>query len=168
MERLASGLAGFDALVQGGLPPETSLILQGPPGQEKLAFALAFLATGSSIPWEGLLLAYGAGQLAANLPITPGGLGAVEGSITIALSYFGGATTADIGAVFVYRLVSFWLVMVVGWLWAGGLAIGVRRGRWPRSVREAPGGRVTASALAVDPADPADPADPSGSQGGTA
>ncbi len=101
-------------------------------------FALAFVATGSGIPWEGLLLAYGAGQLAANLPITPGGLGAVEGSITIALAYFGGATSADIAAVFVYRLVSFWLVLLVGWLWAGGLAFAVRRGRWPRFVRDAP------------------------------
>lgn len=101
-------------------------------------FGLAFLATGSGVPWKGLLLAYGAGQLAANLPITPGGLGAVEGSITIALSYFGGATTADIAAVLVYRLLSFWLMLGVGWASWGGLALGVRRGRWPRSVREAP------------------------------
>src|SRR5258708_5542402 len=42
--------------------------------------ALSFLAVGASVPWKGLLLAYGAGQLAANLPITPGGLGVVEGS----------------------------------------------------------------------------------------
>ncbi|MGH9082131.1 MAG: lysylphosphatidylglycerol synthase transmembrane domain-containing protein [Acidimicrobiales bacterium] len=109
-------------------------------------FALAFLATGSGIPWKGLLLAYGAGQLAANLPITPGGLGAVEGSITIALSYFGGATSADIGAVFVYRLLSFWLVLVVGWLAAGALATGVRRGRWVRFARDAP---VSPRALAA-------------------
>lgn len=120
-------------------------------------FAFAFLATGSSIPWEGLLLAYGAGQLAANLPITPGGLGAVEGSITIALSYFGGATAADIGAVFVYRLVSFWLVIVVGWLWAGGLAVAVRRGRWPRSVRQAPGGLLADPAFGPGLAEPVEP-----------
>jgi putative heme transporter len=101
-------------------------------------FGLAFLAIGSGVPWKGLLLAYGAGQLAANLPITPGGLGAVEGSITIALSYFGGGTTADIGAVLVYRLISFWLVLVVGWLSWSGLALGVRRGRWARAAREAP------------------------------
>lgn len=101
-------------------------------------FGLAFLATGSSVPWKGLLLAYGAGQLAANLPITPGGLGAVEGSITIALSYFGGGTTADISAVLVYRLVSFWLVLLVGWGAWGGLALGVRRGRWSRSARRSP------------------------------
>ena len=109
-------------------------------------FGLAFLATGSAVPWKGLLLAYGAGQLAANLPITPGGLGAVEGSITIALSYFGGATTADIAAVLVYRLVSFWLTLVVGWASWGALALAVRRGRWARSAREAP---VEAGVLGV-------------------
>ena len=35
-------------------------------------FAMMFPAIHSPIPWEGLLLAYGAGQLAAALPITPG------------------------------------------------------------------------------------------------
>jgi len=95
-------------------------------------FAFSFLAVGAGIPWKALLLAYGAGQLAANLPITPGGLGAVEGSITIALAYFGGVHTVGIDAVFIYRLISFWLVLVIGWVACGGLAWGVRRGRWPR------------------------------------
>ena len=54
-------------------------------------FAMMFVALGAPIPWKGLLLAYGAGQLAATLPITPGGLGVVEGSITVALVAFGGA-----------------------------------------------------------------------------
>ena len=120
-----------------------------------ICFGLAFLVTGSGVPWKGLLLAYGAGQLAANLPITPGGLGVVEGSITIALSYFGGGTAADIAAVLVYRLVSFWLVLVVGWVSWGGLALGVRRGRWPRSALRAPVGPGVLT-VAVDPDDPED------------
>lgn len=101
-------------------------------------FAFAFLATGSPVPLKGLLLAYGAGQLAANLPITPGGLGTVEGSITIALAYFGGGTGADIAAVLVYRIISFWLVLAVGWSSWAALAVAVRRGRYPRSARRAP------------------------------
>ncbi len=95
-------------------------------------FAFAFLAIGSSIPWKGLLLAYGAGQLAAALPITPGGLGAVEGSITIALVAFGGAQVATVDAVLLYRLISFWMVLVIGWLLVGVLAQEVRRGKWSR------------------------------------
>ncbi|MGH9092357.1 MAG: lysylphosphatidylglycerol synthase transmembrane domain-containing protein [Acidimicrobiales bacterium] len=101
-------------------------------------FTLSFLMVGVAIPWKGLLLAYGAGQLAANLPITPGGLGAVEGSLTIALAYFGGAHTGTVDAVLMYRLIAFWGVLVVGWLAWGWGALGVRRGRWPRHALESP------------------------------
>lgn len=93
----------------------------------------AFLAVGAPVPWGGLLLAYGAGQLAANLPITPGGLGAVEGSITIALVAFGGGESSTVAAVIVYRIISFWAELPVGWATAAGLGLGVRRGRWPRA-----------------------------------
>ncbi len=80
---------------------------------------MAFLAVGSPVPWRGLLLAYGAGQLAANLPITPGGLGVVEGSLTIALVAYGGAQTSTVAAVLLYRIISFWASLPVGWVsWA--------------------------------------------------
>jgi uncharacterized protein (TIRG00374 family) len=97
-------------------------------------FAMMFLAVHASIPWKGLLLAYGAGQLAATLPITPGGLGAVEGSITIALVAFGGARVTTVDAVLMYRIISFWLILVIGWGMWGRLALGVRRGRWSREL----------------------------------
>jgi len=92
--------------------------------------ACAFLAVGGAVPWRGLLLAYGAGQLAANLPITPGGLGVVEGSITIALVAFGGAELSTVAAVLTYRIVSFWGFLPVGWLTWAGLGVARRRGRW--------------------------------------
>ena len=92
-----------------------------------------FAAVGAPVPWRGLLLAYGAGQLAANLPITPGGLGVVEGSITIALSYFGGSEPAAIAAVLLYRILSFWVELPIGWgVWAG-LAWANRRSPLPAS-----------------------------------
>jgi uncharacterized protein (TIRG00374 family) len=78
--------------------------------------ALAFAAVDASLPWRGLLLAYAAAQLAAILPITPGGLGVVEGSLTIALVAFGGAEGTAIAAVLVYRIISFWSELPVGWL----------------------------------------------------
>lgn len=74
----------------------------------------AFLATRSAIPFEGLLIAYSAGQLAANFPITPGGLGVVEGSISIALVAFGGNQEATVAAVLLYRLFSFWMWLLPG------------------------------------------------------
>ncbi|HET6794014.1 MAG TPA: YbhN family protein [Acidimicrobiales bacterium] len=90
----------------------------------------AFGAVDARIPWRGLLLAYGAAQLAANLPITPGGLGVVEGSLTIGLVAYGGAEASSVAAVLVYRVISFWALLVVGWACIGGLAaVGRRRRR---------------------------------------
>lgn len=85
-----------------------------------------YLAVGASIPWRGLLLAYGAGQLAANLPITPGGLGVVEGSLTVALVAYGGAQISTVAAVILYRIVSFWGYLPVGWAIWGGMALADR------------------------------------------
>ena len=76
---------------------------------------LSFIAVGAGVPWRGLILAYGAGQLATALPITPGGLGVVEGSLTVALVTFGGGEASTVAAVLLYRLISFWLLLPVGW-----------------------------------------------------
>ncbi len=95
--------------------------------------ACAILAVGAPVPWQGLLLAYCAGQLAVNLPITPGGLGVVEGSLTIALVDFGGGKAPTVAAVLLYRLFSFWLPMPVGascWL-----VLGEKRRRNERALR---------------------------------
>src|SRR5205809_5192142 len=56
MARLATGISGFDAMVQGGLPAGSSVVLQGPPGQEKLRFALTFLAEGLKSGGRGLVV----------------------------------------------------------------------------------------------------------------
>ncbi len=79
--------------------------------------AIAFLALGTTPPWTGLLLAYCAGQIAASVPVTPGGIGVVEGSITLALVAFGGAEIITLTAVLLYRLIAYW-----GCIPAGGLA----------------------------------------------
>ena len=113
------------------------------PGWKGLAFALgwalanwfldlaalvcAFGAVNAPVPWRGLLLAYGAAQLAANLPITPGGLGVVEGSLTIGLVAYGGAEASSVAAVLVYRVISFWAMLVIGWAVVGGLTLRSRR-----------------------------------------
>lgn len=95
--------------------------------------AFAYLAVGAGIPWRGLLLAYGAGQLASNLPITPGGLGVVEGSLTVALVAYGGVETSTVAAVILYRIISFWIFLPCGWLaWA---ILAARDKRADRSAR---------------------------------
>lgn len=76
--------------------------------------ALAFPAIGVAPPARGLLVAYAAGQLAAALPITPGGIGVVEGSITVALVAYGGASVPTLAAVLLYRLFSYWSAIPLG------------------------------------------------------
>jgi len=92
-----------------------------------LCLALAFYALGSGPPWRGLLLSYCAAQLAASLPFTPGGLGVVEGSLTVALVAYGGAEQSALAAVLLYRLISFWGLIPVGALAYLGLRAGERR-----------------------------------------
>lgn len=67
-----------------------------------------------SLGLVGLLVAYGLANVAAALPITPGGLGVVEGVLVPTLVAFG--TPADIAvlAVVAYRLASFWVPIPIG------------------------------------------------------
>ena len=95
--------------------------------------ACAYIAVGASVPWAGLMLAYCGGQLAVNLPITPGGLGVVEGSLTVALVAFGGGEAPTVAAVLLYRLLSFWLPLPVG----GACYLGLWRSRRRRARLEA-------------------------------
>jgi uncharacterized protein (TIRG00374 family) len=48
------------------------------------------------------------------LPFTPGGLGVVEGSLTVALVAYGGSTQSALSAVLLYRLISFWGLLPAG------------------------------------------------------
>ena len=75
--------------------------------------AIAFFAVGGALPWQGLLMAYAAGQLAALLPITPGGLGVTEGTMSVALAAYGGTATA-LAVVLLYRLITYWAVLPAG------------------------------------------------------
>ena len=77
---------------------------------------LSLIAVHAHVGLIGVTAAYVLGALAANLPITPGGLGVVEGSITVALVAFGGAPSAMFAAVLLYRLVSFWIWIPIGWI----------------------------------------------------
>ena len=64
----------------------------------------------------GLCIAYVTGKIVGTAPITPGGLGTVEFALITALTA-GGRTAAEaFAAVFVYRVVSFVLVALAGWV----------------------------------------------------
>jgi hypothetical protein len=76
---------------------------------------IAILAVGASVPWTKLLLIYCAGAAVGSFNLTPGGLGVVEGTLAAGLVAAGMRSAAALGSVLIFRLVSFWLVMLVGW-----------------------------------------------------
>jgi len=80
---------------------------------------LAIHATGAPIPWNGVLLAYGAGIVAGSLWPAPGGVGAVEAGMAAALVAAGMAAGPALTAVLVYRLASFWMLLGIGWVTMG-------------------------------------------------
>lgn len=74
-------------------------------------------AVGLHAALYGVALAYFAAQAAGSLfPLLPGGLGAIEGSLTASLMAFGALAVPAGAAVALYRLVSFWGVVGAGWL----------------------------------------------------
>ncbi len=87
----------------------------------------ALAAVGARVPWAGVLLAYGVSQVLAALPVAPGGLGVVEGSLTVVLVAYGAARVPALSAVLLYRLANYWLPIALGWATAGGLALSRRR-----------------------------------------
>lgn len=63
---------------------------------------------------DGLVISYGLANVVAALPITPGGLGVVEGMLTATLVGFGSPRDLAILGVVSYRLVNFWLPIPLG------------------------------------------------------
>lgn len=85
-------------------------------------------ALGFHVPWRGVLVIYGLTQISASLPITPGGIGVVEGSLAALLAAYGATSAQALAIVLLYRIVSFWGLVPVGWAAWFGLALSERHG----------------------------------------
>jgi hypothetical protein len=96
-------------------------------GMDAVVLTMAMLTVGGPVPWRGLLLCYAAAQLLVELPVTPGGLGLVEGGLVEVLSRFGVPVSRATAATLIYRVVSYWFLVLVGWLAVGWLAWRHRR-----------------------------------------
>jgi putative heme transporter len=78
--------------------------------------ALSIRATGSHIPLHDLLLVWSAGLAAGSIGLTPGGAGIVEVALIAALAGVGLSTAKATVAVMIYRLISLWLLLLLGWI----------------------------------------------------
>ena len=91
-----------------------------------LCLVCSFCAIRAAVPWDGILLAYGVAQVAGTLPIVPGGIGIIEGSLAIILIGYGASRPSALAAAVIYRVISFWLAIAAGWITVGIIA------RWHR------------------------------------
>ena len=92
-------------------------------------------AFGYRVNPDALLVAYGLANVLAAIPITPGGLGIVEGVLTSTLVGFGSPRAIAILGVISYRLINFWLPIPIGGLIY--LSLGRRGSAEPKIIREA-------------------------------
>jgi uncharacterized membrane protein YbhN (UPF0104 family) len=60
-----------------------------------------------------VLMGYLIGQLGGLLPL-PGGVGGIDGGLIGALIVFGAPAAATVGAVLAYRVILFWLPLLLG------------------------------------------------------
>ena len=86
-----------------------------------------FASVHARIPWSGVLLAYGVAQIVASLPFVPGGIGIVEGSLAVILIAYGTRRVDALAVVVFYRLLTFWLAVIVGWISVGAIEWSRRR-----------------------------------------
>lgn len=93
-----------------------------------LGLTFCLLALRLNVPWADMLLIYALTKTAASLPITPGGLGVVEGSLALLLIAYGVPATGALAAVLLYRIISFWVLVPIGWVIWFVLEIAIRGG----------------------------------------
>jgi uncharacterized membrane protein YbhN (UPF0104 family) len=82
-----------------------------------------YRAFDTSVPLTVLLMGYLIGQLGGLLPI-PGGVGGIDGGLIGTLIVYGAPAAATAAAVLAYRVILFWLPLLVG----GAAFVSLRRG----------------------------------------
>jgi uncharacterized protein (TIRG00374 family) len=88
----------------------------GGPIVQIVALWLCVHALGGELPFVQVGAVYLGGHLVASAAPVPGGLGALEAALVAGLSALGMPVGAAASAVLIYRLLTYWLTIPVGWL----------------------------------------------------
>jgi uncharacterized membrane protein YbhN (UPF0104 family) len=80
-----------------------------------LCLAACVAAFGRSVPFAKIAFVYLTGSALGSIIPTPGGLGAVEAALTAGLTAAGVPGAVAVSAVLLFRLLTFWLPVPVGW-----------------------------------------------------
>ena len=78
--------------------------------------AVSIHALGGSVPIASVAVVYLTGSAIGSLVPTPGGLGAVEAALSAGLTAAGLSGAVAVSAVLLYRLLTFWLPVPIGWV----------------------------------------------------
>jgi uncharacterized protein (TIRG00374 family) len=78
------------------------------------SLALVFFALGTTPRVSALLVGFGVSQLATAIPVTPGGVGFVEGGMVGAFATLGYSVALATSVVVVYRVAATWLPVLAG------------------------------------------------------
>jgi undecaprenyl-diphosphatase len=81
-----------------------------------LALVFAIQAFGGGLPVATIGAVYLVGSAVATAAPTPGGIGAVEAALIAGLTAAGLDKTVAVPAVFLFRLTTFWLPVLPGWI----------------------------------------------------
>ncbi len=81
-----------------------------------LCLAACVAAFGRSVPFARIAFVYLTGSALGSIIPTPGGLGAVEAALTAGLTAAGVPGAVAVSAVLLFRLLTFWLPVPVGWV----------------------------------------------------
>jgi putative heme transporter len=84
-------------------------------GADALCLAAAIAAARVAVPWSRLLLAWSAGSAAGSFSPTPFGLGVVDVALIAALHAAGLHTGDAVGAVLLYRVITFKIILTLIW-----------------------------------------------------
>jgi glycosyltransferase 2 family protein len=100
-------------------PAKAAQLLGGSAGVT-LAYALCLAsclaAFGGHLPLASTVAVYLAGAAVASISPTPGGLGAMEAALVAGLTAVGAPTGPAVAGVLAFRLLTFWLPILPGWL----------------------------------------------------
>lgn len=96
-------------------------------GADALCLAAAIAAARVPVPWSKLLLVWSAGSAAGSLSPTPFGLGVVDVALIAALHGTGLQTADAVGAVLLYRVITFKILLTLVCSSAAGWGESVRR-----------------------------------------
>src|SRR3954447_21706090 len=80
---------------------------------DNLALLATYAAVGDTPPLSIVLMGYLIGQLGGLLPL-PGGVGGIDGGLIGVLVLYGAPLAATVAAVLAYRLILFWVPLVLG------------------------------------------------------